>query len=273
MESARFLRPMGLLEIIDQTFRLYRSNFLLFFGIAVVVYLPVAVLQSVPVVNVVGMVLGPFVTLLASGALAKAVSDRYLGTDTTVSTCYRYIAVRFGAFLLTLIVTYFFVLTGLVLLLVGAIVFAFWCAFVTQVFVIEGKRSADAIRRSKFLIGQGVWAQVFVLGLVIGIIAYLIVGVLLGMAMLPSLLSGKANVTMLVIGGVFSGLAQALIAPVGIVATVLLYYDSRIRKEGFDLQILAQEMGAQLPPVAPPSLPPPAPEPPPAPTPPGESSV
>jgi hypothetical protein len=264
---------MGLLEIIDQTFRLYRRDFLLFFGIAVVVYLPVAVLQSVPVLNVIGMVLGPFVTLLASGALAKAVSDRYLGTDTTVSSCYRYIALRFGAFLLTVIVTYFFILTGLVLLLVGAIVFAFWCAFVTQVFVIEGKRSADAIRRSKFLIGQGVWAQVFVLYLVIAGIAGLIMGAIGLVTMLPSAVTGHENASLLLVAGVLSGLAQALIAPIGIVGTVLLYYDSRIRKEGFDLQILAQEMGAQLPPGEPPYLQAPAPEQPPPPTPPGESSV
>jgi len=69
MSSVRALRPMGLLEIIDQAFRLYRSEFLLFFGITAVVLLPVTLLQAIPVVSVIGTILGAFANLLASGAL------------------------------------------------------------------------------------------------------------------------------------------------------------------------------------------------------------
>jgi hypothetical protein len=50
--------------------------------------------------------------------------------------------------------------------------------------------------------------------------------------------------------GLVTGLAQSLVFPLTLVATVLLYYDSRIRKEGFDLEVLAQEMGSGPPPTA-----------------------
>ena len=39
-------------------------------------------------------------------------------------------------------------------------------------------------------------------------------------------------------------LARILSAPIGAAAYVLLYYDLRIRKEGFDLQMLAQSVGS-----------------------------
>jgi len=107
-------------------------------------------------------------------------------------------------------------------------------------------------------------------------------------AMLPTMLAGPGatpGAGAMILMAVGSGISMALVQPLGLTASVLLYYDSRIRKEGFDLQILAQEMGAQLPPPAigagdsaptqqlgaqlpPPAMPPPA-----TPAPPDEGSV
>jgi len=43
---------------------------------------------------------------------------------------------------------------------------------------------------------------------------------------------------------------QAGVGPIGTIAMILFYYDIRIRKEGFDLQVLAAALGAQpVPPV------------------------
>jgi hypothetical protein len=39
-------------------------------------------------------------------------------------------------------------------------------------------------------------------------------------------------------------LGQILAIPISTAASILLYYDLRIRKEGFDLQMLAQSMTA-----------------------------
>jgi len=40
-------------------------------------------------------------------------------------------------------------------------------------------------------------------------------------------------------------LSQVLGTPIGTIAFTLLYYDSRIRKEAFDLDVMAQELGRQ----------------------------
>jgi hypothetical protein len=247
VEQRHMLRPMGLLEIIDQAFRLYRANFWLFFAIAAVVYIPLGVLQAIPTFGVVvAAVLSPLTYLLSVGALTWAVSERYLGRPASMGEAYTFVAQRFGAFFVTMLCTYLLLAAGLLALFVGVIIVGFWVAFTTQVLVVEGKRNFAAIWRSKFLIGEGVWGQVFVLGLVLGLIGAAIGGVLSGLGALP-LAFGRESTLLWLGSGLGQGLGQALVQPLTLIGTVLLYYDSRIRKEGFDLQMLAQELGEQLP--------------------------
>lgn len=245
--GAMMLRPMGLLEIVDETFRLYRRHFAVFFGIAAVIYVPWGVLQGVPgVAALAGLLLAPFM-LVAQSALTKAVSDRYLGTPLSVGEAYRYIGRRFWPLVLTMLLAYLMVLAGLLLLIIPGIIFSFWIALTAQVFVIEDKRYSQAIWRSKFLIGQGTWAELIVLMLIIGLLTMVIqfvLGALVGTSMLGI---NQEEVGMPMHAAILFGLLEALAMPLSQIATVLLYYDSRIRKEGFDIQILAKEMGVTLP--------------------------
>jgi len=253
MAGAMALRPMGLLEIVDQTFRLYRRNFLVFFGIAAVIYIPTSLLETVPVLAMLAGVIFMPLYLIASGALTKAVSDRYLGEEASVGEAYRYVAKRFWPFIITMLAAYLLVLAGIALLIVGAIVFAFWVMFVPQVFIIEGKRNFEAVWRSRFLISKGVWAELVVLMMIVGALGALIGGALGAALGAPTgFWAGEEGFT--VVFSVIYGLVQALVLPISQIATVLLYYDSRMRKEGFDLEMLAKEMGVAMAagPTAPP---------------------
>ena len=50
--------------------------------------------------------------------------------------------------------------------------------------------------------------------------------------------------------GTLTMIVQAGVAPIGTIAMILFYYDIRIRKEGFDLQMLASSLGVEtIPPV------------------------
>lgn len=270
MDKVPTLRPMGLLEIVDQTFRLYRQHFWLFFGIAGVLYLPLGLLQGllpkeISWVFALGML--PAYALVG-GALTKAVSDRYMGDRATLGGSYAFIWKRFGAYLLTSILAYLFIFSGLFLLLVGAIFFALWMAFVSQAFVIEGKAYVEALKRSKSLGAKNNWDNIFLLGLIVTILT----GVISGVAMLLSgLLPPVAR-------ELVEGIGQSLVAPISIVAFILLYYDTRIRKEGFDLEVLARELGKEIPAAAGPAASPatsaaPLPGPPASPPPPNEGAV
>jgi len=250
------LRPMGLLEIVDQTFRLYRSNFWLFFGIAAVLNLPLGFLQAVPnsVVSRTATALAVVCALVVSAALTRAVSDRYMGDPATVGGSYLFTGRRRGELIGTILASYSCIALGVLVLVVCMIIFAFWAAFVSEVFVIENKRYFAAIWRSKFLIGQGVWAQFLVLGIVTGLIAALIQSPAYALMMITTMSQGEPS-HLWIAGGIISGLTASLAMPITLVATILLYYDSRIRKEGFDLEVLARELGRQLPSSSGPSAP------------------
>jgi len=263
MARAMSLRPMGILEIVDQSFRLYRSSFLVFFGIAAVVYVPAGALQAIPAVgSLITFIFLPLY-LIANSAMTKAVSDRYLGEQVSIGAAYSEIGKRFWPLVGTMIVAYLFMLSGIILLGVGLIVFSFWIAFVAQAFVIEDKRYLQAVWRSRFLIGKGVWGEVIVLGIVVGVLTSIIeaaVGAAFGTPLL--FMGGAQNTAVSPFALLVFGLAQALVLPIGQAATVLLYYDSRMRKEGFDLEMLAKEMGmapARPAPAAPAGATPPDP--------------
>jgi len=263
MARAMSLRPMGILEIVDQSFRLYRSNFLVFFGIAAVIYVPMQVVQSIPVVGAIAVLVYLPLVLIGNAALTKAVSDRYLGEASSIGAAFRAIWKRFWPLLGTLLLAYLFVASGLILLIVGAIVFGFWVAFISQVFVIEDKRYMAAVWRSRFLIGKGVWGELVVLMMIVGILTGIIQGAVGAIFGVPAYFLGhgeevvKSPLVLLAFG-----LVQSLVLPIGQAAAVLLYYDSRIRKEGFDLEMLAREMGmapARPAPAAPAGATPPDP--------------
>jgi hypothetical protein len=46
-----------------------------------------------------------------------------------------------------------------------------------------------------------------------------------------------------VISQVLNGLVSILMTPMSAIAVTLLYYDFRIRKEGFDLEMLSRSIG------------------------------
>lgn len=292
MQQARALRPMGFLEVVDQTFRLYRANFGLFFAMAAVLYIPVSVLSAVPVLGMIVSLLSIPVSFLAYGALTKAVSDRYLGNETDIGSAYRYVWARFWPLVGTLLLAYLLLFVIPFMGIMAAILFpvfararamaviasggtpsadmgalgpmlalfglamgvvlvmmVIWMAFVTPAVVVEDARGMNAIRRSWFLIKQWTWWRVLwvyvLLAIIIGVLMIVLFGVAAFLpgssAVEPPSAAGSA-VAMLIFG-----LGEAVVWPLFLVALILIYYDSRIRKEGFDLQMLARDMGVTLP--------------------------
>ena len=63
-----------------------------------------------------------------------------------------------------------------------------------------------------------------------------------GAGSLSMLFSASESVTRKLMVAVFTDFAQILFTPLGIIANILLYYDFRIRKEGFDLEMLSRAL-------------------------------
>jgi hypothetical protein len=158
-------------------------------------------------------------------------------------------------------------LAGLVMLYL--LVAASLCVMATiPAIVVENRSVGDALSRSFRLVSRG-WKH----ALAAWVLLCLFVAAPLVVAYTPGVLAS-------VRGGAFNmalttGLASLvalLIMPITLAGQVVIYYDLRVRQEGFDLEMMAQNLGLKAPSAPPPPpllatshpLPPLAPPPPPA---------
>jgi hypothetical protein len=180
--------------------------------------------------------------LLCQAALTKSVSETYLGHEITVGQAYRSVLPR----LLTLVGASLMVGlifgVGLMMCVVPGIIFGLWFALTTPSIVVENHRAIAGMSRSKALV-SGNLGKTFAVGFLAGLIAFAVtipmswIGSLLAMTFL------RSNAMLAVFARQFLSVAgQVLAIPIGASASILLYYDLRIRKEAFDLEMLAQSM-------------------------------
>lgn len=138
---------------------------------------------------------------------------------------------------------------ALVIVVLGAMV-VIWKRYfaVIPVLLVEDKRVADSMSRSRAL-AEGNGARIVLLiGLVI--LVSMFIGMMLG-GIAAALVSG-------VVGALLYLFCVALVNQFAGVVLTLLYFDLRIRKEGYDIELLASSLDAApaLPPdAAPPSFP------------------
>jgi hypothetical protein len=289
MKERRLLRPLEYGEIFNEAFDLYKRNFLTFVGIGAVVYLPYTVASTLVLESQVRqwlVTMGFAIPLIAAyAALVKAVSDCYLGEPVSIAGSWRYVMRR----LLPLMLTWLLVglLIGLVVLgftllftyvamvrsagsvillsllgIVSAGLAGFWLAFLPSVMIVEDRFYLGALGRSRAL-AAGNWGRIFVVGFFTIAVTYgamfvliFILAIIIAMrAIAPGGFGGTPNdpgLRPVLLGTqVVTGIMQTLLTPIAALPFVLLYFDVRVRREGYDVELLAREMGS-LPPESPP---------------------
>jgi hypothetical protein len=145
----------------------------------------------------------------------------------------------------------------LMLLAVASLVYGFIAYIRNSLGVVaaavEDLKVRAAMRRSKFLVA-GHKARVFailLLAAVLQIVAAVVQGIC-GALMGAS--HGAVRVALEALALVLTFVSTAMVVPVAAIALCLFYIDERVRKEGFDVEILMLR-GAPAPPVTPESLP------------------
>lgn len=153
------------------------------------------------------------------------------------------------------------VLGGL-LLVVAAILFSTWWSFTTPAIVLEQAGPVRGLGRSAALVGspfRGTFWRVFgirlLTGLMVGVAGTIIAlpitflaGVVLGIASGDGSATGNLFVTQAAANGLAGLLVGALTAPFSAGVDALLYVDTRIRREGLDVQLIQTAQGAAAPP-------------------------
>ena len=254
------LKPLSFGEVIDGAFKILRSNLKLFLGTTLVFELPsmwgAAMMQSTGAqmrAAAAGHLAGArpglpggfwLVALLVMasyfimwGTITAATIQVITGEETSFGKAFRRFRTILGPALGTSFIFGIATILLSFLLVIPGIVYALRRSLFLPVMLVEGKTGPESLDRSRTLVkgGGGRMGRIFVTNLLI---------VVLGSAfnwglgmLIPASLRGTF------VGAFLTMVPQVIITPVYAIALVLIYYDARVRDEGYDLELRAQGAG------------------------------
>ena len=245
------LRPMSVPSLFDATFRLYRDRFTTFLIIALVAHVPYALLVAFVLPNgrievdawgqpqistavalgLVGILVYAIVFLpLCVAAMTHNLSAMHLGENLSAADSYRRAAPRLVPLIITEILVLIVCSVGYMMCFVPGVIFACWFYVTAPVVILEGWNFTSAMSRSRNLT-EGNLAKVFLVAVVLFLLRFIFI------VMVQIIITFVPGPRLLVMFA--AGILNAFILPIRNSTRVLLYYDLRIRKEAFDLQMLA----------------------------------
>jgi hypothetical protein len=274
------LRPLGVGEILDAGIRLYLRHWKPLMICVAGIVLPVEILSTLVMASIdsssidagfgprasgspnqlSGGELAAFMavglsTLLATAACFKAIADASLGMTPEAGRSLRFGASRVPALIwLSIVAGVFLVLASFAFVIPAIWLFVSWSLAVPAL-LTERLGAVAALRRSFRLVRHRWWPTLGVLA-----VGYLLASIVAGVVQLiPSAIAGAVashSVVADAIAAVVGGTVSAMISTPYIAAILtLLYFDQRVRKEGLDLQLLADGLDADAPVPAPPAGP------------------
>jgi hypothetical protein len=270
------LRPLGIGETLDAAIKIFTRNFKALVLCAAVVVVPLQILaalvrlSALPDVATTTTTTNGTTTSVDTGALGlqfaaslvtlavlllaqflatavcmKASSDAYLGQKATASSSLRFAARRLPSLLWLGLLVWVPIYLGFGLCLApGLWLLASWAVAVPAL-LIEGARGTKAIGRSWTLVRGRRWPILGVL-----LLAYLlssILGAILGVGVLAASGFSTSSATYVALSTISSAITTSLTVPIYATIVALIYFDLRVRHEGFDLALLAQQVGVATP--------------------------
>lgn len=182
-------------------------------------------------------------TLISTAACFKVITDAYLGRPVDWRGSVRYAARRVHSVLWITVLSVVLAGLGLILCVVPGIWFWFFFAVAVPVFLTEGTRGRKALGRSRRLV-EGHWWHVFAVIVLGMILAGVVGGALTGLAAVFAS-SDSSSVGTIAVNWVTGTLASVLTTPFQAAVATVVYIDLRVRKEAFDLQLLAEQLGVE----------------------------
>lgn len=269
------LRPLSVGETLDAVFSIYRDRFSAMVTIIAVILVPVGILSAIiqsSMFTTVGdlnagrttiggaiivSILGWVAQLLATAAVTKAVAGEYLGRSLTWQEAIAGARSHLGALIGASILIAIGVGIGFILLVIPGLFLLVSWALAVPAIVVEDLGATEGIGRSWALVSGRRWP---ILGVfVVLYIILFIVGALLGLLLNGLFFSGMSPRSSVLVSGLISTVSQVVTAPLLAIGITVVYFDQRVRKEGFDLELLANQVGssAQMP-AADPGIQPPS---------------
>jgi hypothetical protein len=284
--AAPELRPLSIGEILDVAIKIYLRNAWTLFRVVLLVVAPVEILSAFIQASATNdadggtltshdlalylsglgatTILGLVANSIATGASFKAVADAYLGEQPTWRSSLRFAFARIHSILWITLLSGIAILIGFVFCGVPCVYL--WIAFAVAVPVLltEGVKGTAALGRSRALV-RGRWWGTFGVVLLGTILAGLVSAAIGAIAGVSGGTSDAGSVTGFLVNSVSGTLGSMISTPFTAAFVCVLYFDLRVRKEAFDLQLLAERIGLTAPPEGG-YRPAPGPAPPPRPT-------
>jgi hypothetical protein len=265
------LRPRGVGEILDAAVALYRARFGALVRLTVLVVLPVQLLNVlitlstrpedvtlgangptpvydsdrafwVPLAGTVVM----NVVLIASTAFATAavmqlVADAYLGGSSTTSESAHLALRRLPAVIGLALLTSVLTIMGFgACLLPGFFLWVIWSVSMPAL-LLEQNTVGKALARSYGLVKRRFWTTFAVR--IVGAVLTAVVTFALTLAVLGAVHVALHGTGALAIAqGAAGAITSTLTTPFAAAAIIVLYFDLRVRAEGFDIQIALRDM-------------------------------
>jgi hypothetical protein len=277
------LRPLSIGELLDRTFSLYRRNFLLFVGISAIPQLLVLALQLVQVIlmpskvgvarptaeefqvaspvftivgvagaivlGLVGIIVYFIAYLFSQGGSVFAVSELYLGRATTIGQSLSRVRGELGSLFGVIFLNG--LVTGLcfLLLIIPGIYMACRLCVCIPAALLENLGPRESLERS-FGLTKDNAGRAFLILLLYVVILYAAL-LLFDIPMAIGVASAARDPGMLrvwtALMQVGNFIATVLVTPVFTIATSIFYFDLRVRKEAFDLQLMMNPLAQGVP--------------------------
>jgi hypothetical protein len=272
----RTLGPRDVGGILKETFTIYKNNFWKLAAIVSIVTVPSAVIGLIfnllfPIygnettqalskaiflipVNLIALV----AIFLMYGAVIHGVSQQYFNQPISIGRAYSFAWRRLGTILGASFLVILAVI-GLWITFIGipvAIYFGITWVFILQVALLEGCGPRAALSNSSALVSQN-WWRVLGIILLFYVIAMAIMMTLYAPAMigymtwsLPGIMTGTMTgaisqppAWILITITIGALIGNIIATPIFATGQTLLYFDLRVRKEGYSLDALANELG------------------------------
>ncbi|WP_454061079.1 hypothetical protein [Candidatus Nitrospira salsa] len=178
-------------------------------------------------------------SFFVTGALTIFIGDLCLGRNPSVDHSYRRILDGLWARLLvTNLLVSVVIGIGFLFLLIPGVTFLTWFALTSSVVVLESGWGRDALKRSKILVSGHFW---HVLGTLCAMICISYVfGLLIGFT--QEFVTQVFGNSLLLASQSISVVALMIVQALFILVPVLIYFDLRIRKEGYNNQTLSTDL-------------------------------
>jgi hypothetical protein len=278
------LRPLGVGEILDVAITIYRRNARTLLTLVLVVVGPVEVLSALIQasalpdddfitettpgtieveddfwVNVAAFGAAGLLSFLgatiATGACFKAIADGYLGEKAEWKPALGFAARRLHSILWVTFLGALLAVLGLFLLIIPGVYLYVAFAVAVPVLLTEGLKGRKALGRSRRLV-KGRWWGTFGVVVLGAILVGIVEGALLGLtAAVTTIDTADPTLGSFLVNTAATVLASLIATPFAAAFVVVLYFDLRVRKEAFDLQLLAQQIGVDPDSVAQPVAP------------------